>query len=126
MDENVVSQKVTRGRKLAVLAIALCLLLATPPFFGFCYSFYICDIDLAIFKFVANDAMQEPILRLPIEAWVTLSMFPSYVIATLFPIQDVTIFKGEGMVAPKPIVTVAFWLTMALCSWLRMRRKATI
>jgi hypothetical protein len=112
----------SRRRQIALALIFACMILAMPPFFGFQYSFYVSGYDLAVFKTLVPDVPETPIIGSVLTAILSVSEFPSRVIAGLFPIPGLTIFAGEGLVAPKPLVTVVFWLTTAYLIFALMRR----
>jgi hypothetical protein len=103
--------------------ILLCLLLATPPFLGVQYSFHVAGYDLAFFKSIGSYEPKNPVMGMILCTFACISTFPSVVIATLFPIRGVTIFHGEGIPAPKPLVTVVFWVMLATFVWIWMRRS---
>ena len=101
--------------------MSACIILALPPFFGLQYSFWVGDYDLAVFKSLGHHEPPDLIAQF-IGGIVSVSQFPSRVIANVFPIEGVTIFAGEGLVAPKPLVTVVFWLATALLIFVWTRR----
>jgi hypothetical protein len=122
VDEQIQFTRTPGRRPIASAIILLCLILALPPFFGFQYSFYVGEYDLAVFRTLVPDVRAAPIIGSVLTAILSVSEFPSRVIASVFPIEGVTIFAGEGLVTPKPLVTVVFWLTMAFLIFTWMRR----
>jgi hypothetical protein len=113
--------KLSRRQWLLRLLMFVSLTFALLPFLGVTSgSFYVGDVQLSVLnleRWVPQDLI-SPLRQ--------VSGTPAHLIANIIPIKDVTVFRGEGVLTPKPIITVAFWglLALVLFLWSRWRRSS--